>query len=173
MSNPEETEKERPVVRSIVNPAKGVDYYAFVEQGHVSFATAGAGKVLGETTIDKPDQILNGNFQIKQSEIGLNLSARFSWTAYLESGEVVGNHYADIEPLTGNLQNSDMGDMLNTPSVAVTKPDFAMAYGFYDSGSGASGLTSQDQAYVYLTGSRATWMGDLVKEMGSLRSKMR
>jgi hypothetical protein len=40
-----------------------------------------------------------------------------------------------------------MGDMLNTPS--VTTPGLALAYGFYDSGSGASGLTNQDQSYLF------------------------
>jgi len=58
-----------------------------------------------------------------------------------------------------------MGVMPSTPS--LINPGFALSYGFYDSGSGISGLTNQDQSYVYLTGSRATWMGDLVKALGS------
>jgi hypothetical protein len=139
-----------------------------VEQGQVSFGIAGGGKPLAEKTLAKPDEIQNGNFQIKQFEIGLNFSARFSWTAYHAYQDGLGvviTHFADIAPLTGNLQDSDMGDMLNTPS--TTTPDFGLAYGFYDSGSGASGLTNQDQAYVYLTRSRATWMGDLVEQVGS------
>lgn len=113
----------------------------------------------GEMTLDQPYQMQGGNFQIKLFQKGINLSARFSWSAF-QGRTWVASHYADLSPITGNLTDSDMRNMLSTPSLVT--PDFAMADGFYNAGFGVSGLTNQDQAYVYVTESRATWMGDLV-----------
>jgi hypothetical protein len=173
MSSPKEANESRPTVStagSVFNPAKGVDYYAYLDRtfpAEVRFSQpTNGGKSTQTYTLSTPDLIQSGNLQITQADIGIALSGRFAWSAS-EAGQsrVLASHYADIEPVSGNLYDSDMGVMLNTPS--LTNSGFALSYGFYDSGSGVSGLTNQDQSYVYLTGSRATWMGDLVQQVGS------
>jgi hypothetical protein len=173
MSNPSEpSQNNQPdnAARNILNPGKGVDYYAFVDptlNAEVTFSQPiNGGSSTQSYTVSSANDVQGGNLQITQADIGLAVSGRFLWTAYDKGkGSSLASHYADIEPTIGNLWGSDMENMLETPS--ITTPGYDISYGFYDSGSGASGLTNQDQAYVYLTPSRATWMGELVKQMGS------
>src|SRR6266516_4293417 len=91
------------------------------------------------------------HWEIAERDIGWDEhSGRFSWSAE-QGGTQRGTHYAEIAPFTGNLNGSDMADMLNTPSVVDAANNYALSYGFYDAGPGWGVLTDRDQAYVNLT----------------------
>lgn len=77
-----------------------------------------------------------------------------------------------IDPITGSIATSESHrdskgpdtvgtfyDMMDTPS--SVGPDWAVSYGFYDSGSGQGTLTNHDQNYVYVTPSMADWMAEV------------
>ncbi|MFC6635245.1 hypothetical protein [Microbulbifer taiwanensis] len=101
----------------------------------------------------------NANDQIEESDIGLtDHYGHYQWFAE-KNGSVIASKYAEIAPSTGNMGSSNMGDMLNTPSIVTS--DHAISYGFYDAGPGWGSLTNQDQSYVYVTSNHSTWMGDL------------
>jgi hypothetical protein len=55
--------------------------------------------------------------------------------------------------------------MMQTPSILGA--DYAVCYGFYDSGPGFGSLTNQDQAYVYVTGRQSDWMGTVIEVLRS------
>ena len=173
MSTPQEAGHNSPYVsdrRSASNPGKGVDYYAFLDQSfhsEVLFSQPINGGDDTQTyTLSASNVMQSGSLRITRSDVGLALSGRFAWSAYRKGqSSALASRFADIEPVFGIISDSNMDVMLDTPS--VTQPDFAIAYGFYDSAAGAPRSTKQAQAYVYLTGSRAAWMGDLVNEMGS------
>jgi hypothetical protein len=61
-----------------------------------------------------------------------------------------------------------MGNMMNTPSLITS--NYALSYGFYDSGPGWGSLTNQDQSYVYVTTPVSRWMTDLINDNPALRN---
>ncbi len=143
--------------------SKGIDYYTYL--GNNSFKVdftkpINHGKSKQTTSAAEVNEMLAGNYQLSKSDIGLTeLTGRFQWTAH-QNVKTIAIRYAEIAPITGNLGSSNMGVMLNTPSVFT--PDYALSYGFYDAGPGLGALTSQDQSYVYVTPSVSNWMGDLL-----------
>lgn len=65
------------------------------------------------------------------------------------------HRYAQIAPLSGNLGDSDMKVMLETPSIVTS--EYAISYGFADAGTGRA-----HQCYAYITASQERWM-DLLR----------
>ncbi|GFM82717.1 hypothetical protein PSCICN_34090 [Pseudomonas cichorii] len=149
-------------------PGKGVDYYAYVETN--DFTTlfqqpTDWGDKTASYQLDTPNTMQHGNLQISESDIGyLSHTGRYSWHLS-KNQKPIADKYADIAPFTGNLGDTTMGNMLQTPS--LFGQGWAISYGFYDSGSGSGGLTNQDQSYVYATGDMSGWMGDLANSMGA------
>ena len=160
---------------SIVNPGKSVDYYAYL--GNANFSVHFKKPTdLGKHTEDniwnsqsKPiGQMLNDTLKISRLDIGVNsLTGRFEWHLF-NGGLEPANGYAEINPITGNLGDSDMKYMLNTPS--STSGDHSISYGFYDSGPGFGNLTNHDQSYVYVTANQSKWMGNLANSNPSIKN---
>ncbi len=149
--------------------SKGVDCYGFraVSEASITFSYPAKGGTR-QTGISKVAAIEHGNVQIDTNDLNRGESTgHLSWVASA-AGRQLATRSADINPSTGNLSQSDMGTMLDTTSVIA--PDYAVSYGFYDAGSGHFGLTSQDQAYVYVTENYTRWMGDLAAADARLRS---
>ncbi|MBX8491450.1 hypothetical protein K5D33_03825 [Pseudomonas cichorii] len=149
-------------------PGKGVDYYAYVETNE--FTTlfqqpTDWGDKKASYQLDTPNTMQHGNLQISENDIGyLSHTGRYSWQLS-KNQQPIADRYADIAPFTGNLGDTTLGNMLQTPS--LFGQGWAVSYGFYDSGSGSGGLTNQDQSYVYATGDMSGWMGDLANSMGA------
>lgn len=148
--------------------SKGVDYYSFLGDG--TFNSSFSQPVdWGDDTqtydLNTPGQMQSGNLQISVDDIAwYDFTGEFSWIVEQNGAEIATN-YADINPITGNLGNTSMGDMLATPS--VIGPGWALSYGFYDAGAGWTGLTNQDQSYVYVTRDLSSWMGGLAITQGA------
>jgi len=112
---------------------------------------------------------MQGNLQITEDDIGvLDHTGRFQWDVFYNSNNLAGR-YARIAPSTGDMGDTNMGNMLQTPSLIGL--DYAISYGFYDAGAGWGSLTNQDQSYVYVTDNYSNWMGDLGKSMPSIMDK--
>jgi hypothetical protein len=149
-------------------PSKGVDYYAFLNASNNSGAAFSQpvdwGRSAAVYTLDAVGVMQTGNLQIAENDIGVGHTGQFSWTA-TQSGTTLQSGFADIAPSTGLLGNTNLGDMLATPSTFGS--GWALSYGFYDSGPGIGPLTDQDQSYVYLTADQSAWMGALAQSLGA------
>ncbi len=157
-----------------INPAdisKGVDGYAFLcgSGFSVEFSKPADWGNGTETDTVAPapgttSTMQSRHWEIAERDIGLlDHTGRFSWSAK-QGGTQRATHYADIAPSTGNLgEDTDMADMMSMPSAVDTANNYALSYGFYDSGPGWGVLTDHDQAYVNLTESYEHWMADLAK----------
>lgn len=143
---------------------KGLDYYGFAESNNFSINYQGGSH---QNSFHSTSQIQRGNFQIGDDE-WIPRAETYSWQV-LQHETTIANKCVSISPLTGNLEGGDMTIMMNTPS--IISEQYAISYGFYDAGSGTSGLTNQDQSYVYVTQSLTSWMGDYVKTNSSLGSQ--
>ncbi|RMQ44956.1 hypothetical protein ALQ04_01499 [Pseudomonas cichorii] len=149
-------------------PGKGVDYYAYVETNE--FTTlfqqpTDWGDKTASYQLDTPNTMQHGNLQISENDISWHShTGHYSWQLSKNQAPIA-DKYADIAPFTGNLGDTTLGNMLQTPS--LFGQGWAVSYGFYDSGSGSGGLTNQDQSYVYATGDMSGWMGDLAHSMGT------
>lgn len=150
-------------------PSKGIETYALASAPGSKITLqkpTNWGKGIKNLPVGETASIVRTNLQISECDIGLTEhTGRYRWTAETQSSSIA-SHFAEISPATGNLGRSDLYDMLETPS--RTGPGWALSYGFYDSGPGIGGLTNQDQSYIYLTDSQATWMGDLVRLSGGV-----
>jgi hypothetical protein len=150
--------------------SKGVDSYAYLDaNGQFSVIISKPEKRAERTyclPIGQPGRIERRNLQIETGDIPLTwATGRYRWEAR-KGDKLLATRFAEISPRSGNLGETDIGDMLKTPS--QFGPDWAVSYGFYDSGSGAiSGLTNQDQSYIYVTRNQSNWMGDLAQSLGS------
>jgi hypothetical protein len=133
--------------------SKGVDYYGYINQDQ--FSVAFSGPDVG-STLTNANNFTQQNLQIDSSNIpgGDNYTGKYQWTA-LANGTVA-SAYNNISSLTGNIEGGTMTVMLQTPSLFT--PESTVCYGFYDAGPGTSGLTNQDQSYVYFTDSMSNWM---------------
>jgi len=137
--------------------SKGIDYYAYLGADSFKVDFSKPKQTYSDTQVET---MFSGNCQISESDIGLTEhTGRFQWTAY-QNNTSIANRYAEIAPLTGNLGNSNMGNMMQTPSLFTS--NYALSYGFYDSGPGLGSLTNQDQSYVYVTPPVSQWMTDLL-----------
>lgn len=106
-----------------------------------------------------------GNIQLYEDDIPvLSHYGQFTWTAQV-SGQTVGTQFWEIAPSTGSMDTSNGPyNMMQQTGTSNSTGNWALSYGFYDSGSGYSGLSNQDQSWVYLTPDMSNWMGDLVQQ---------
>lgn len=105
------------------------------------------------------------HYEISKSDIKfLEWTGRFSMTFTRNGSELV-SRYAEIAPVTGNMGSSNMGNMLQTPS--VIGGDYAVSYGFAD-----TGMNKCDQAYMNVTDNHSNWMGDLMNAKPELKNKL-
>jgi hypothetical protein len=150
--------------------SKGVDYYAYLDANGQFSAIftkpADDSKGSQSFTLGTAGVMQGGNLQIDGDDIRWDESTgRYRWEAR-KGSTVLAARYAEISPSSGFLGDTDMGKMLKTPSQFGS--DWAVSYGFYDSGNGKlSGLTNQDQSYVYITRDQSAWMGELARTLGS------
>jgi hypothetical protein len=132
---------------------KGIEYYVFLDSDEygVTFYAPG----LAPVSYRSSSPMSRGNFQI--------FEGKFAWEID-SAGQVLFGRFAEINAFLGNLLSSDLNDMLSTRSIVT--PDYALTYGFYESGirGFANHLTNQDQSYVYLTSNYSEWMKDLAIE---------
>lgn len=153
-------------------PSKGVQYYSYVGERQFDVTVqkpANWGNQTSSILLSSPGVMQTGNLQISEEDIGLlEHTGCYEWTARQNHDKRM-HQYAKISPFTGNLGESSMGVMLNTPS--VVEPGYAISYGFYDAGTGWGPLTSQDQSYVYVTRNHSRWMGDLVDSTPAIAQK--
>ncbi len=136
--------------------SKGVQYYTFMS-GTQFLVKFGAPGYSGLQNTFSDNYVQNG-LQIDSANMS-GFTGDFAWEALLNNGPIgAGNEL--ISSLTGNIEGGTMGYMMNTPSTVA--PNFALSYGFYDSGSAdGTPLTNQDQFYCYLSDNYSNWMGDL------------
>lgn len=153
---------------------KGIDYYAYLGTTTGSFTVTFArphdySKRTQSYPLSAVGTMLMANTQLDVHDIDPDQRyGKFEWTADRSGDGLLTSGYVHINPITGNLGDStagDMGKMLSTPSQFGS--DWALSYGFYDSGPGIDGLTNQDQSYVYLTADMSNWMGNLATTLGS------
>ncbi len=156
--------------------SKGIDYYAFINDGFgVTFSKpTNEGKDRQSDSCPTANQMWNGNFQISKADVSApsspDLEGTFKWQATQGETEIDSRH-GDINVVTGDLSNTNMGDMLATPS--LVKSDYCLSYGYYDSSFGKppEAITNQDQSYVYLTHNQSSWMGDLTDRNAKVLNK--
>lgn len=149
-------------------PSKGVDYYFYVNNTHHNVTAAsydaGADKPNFSTTFSSLPTFQTGNTQI-HTDIPVHIDGKFVWNVDTSPAF---SRKADINALTGNLYSGDLSDMLKTPS--QINADYAISYGFYDSGPGFGDLTNQDRLYAYVTPSMSDWMAQLVTQNPQMKS---
>lgn len=141
--------------------SKGVDYYVYADGNQfVQFSGPKVG-----STLTRTNNFSHNNLQIDSSNISgwFNYDGPFTWTA-TAGGTQLATQTNVINSFTGNLTSGTMTVMMNTPSIVNPATNSAISFGFYDAGSGTSGLTNQDQSYVYCTRVLTRWMGDLVQQ---------
>lgn len=144
--------------------SKGVDYFGFINNnglpGAATIAFSGP-KVGG--TVTAADSFAHNNLQVDSSNIsGLtNFTGPFTFAVSINGAEI-GNQTSLINSFTGNLEGGTMTVMLDTPPIVDAQTNSVTAFGFYDAGAGGSGLTNQDQSWVYCTRAMARWMTDMV-----------
>ncbi|QQG27266.1 hypothetical protein JFY74_14280 [Pectobacterium carotovorum] len=148
-------------------PSKGVDFGVYVNG--LGLGVLGLKYDAGSKNPDfRKEFFANDLFQFNQLEVNTDLpfhvTGSFSW--------VIGSapphsRKAEINGLTGNM-SGDFEDMMKTPS--IINRTSAISYGFYDAGSGSSGLTNRDQTYVYLTVNMNNWMGRAAEKNPSFKS---
>jgi hypothetical protein len=146
--------------------SKGVSYYFNVGMGGIQ-ATAfnnGSTKPDFSKTFAPAPGFQTGNVQI-ELKTSTSLYGSFNWST--KTSPVVSANVT-INPLTGNVGSGSLANMMNTPSVLA--PDFAVSFGFYDSGPGYGGLTNQDQVYSYLSAPVSNWMGQLAAASPQVQS---
>lgn len=144
--------------------SKGVDYYAYLGSSSYSVEfqfPSDYGDKIKQTTVTSVEQMFHGNYQIGEDDIGVtDHYGQYQWIAE-KNGDQIVSRYADIAPSTGDMGSSNMGNMLQTPSVVTS--NYAVSYGFYDAGPGWGSLTDQDQSYVYVTSNHSTWMNTVAQ----------
>lgn len=146
-------------------PFKSVDYYFYVNGVAATivataYDTDDSTSPAFQQTFESSPEFQTGTVQL----IFAGADGSFGWdttTAPAVSGTAV------INVLTGKGEGGTLEDMMNTPSVVGT--DFALSYGFYDSGWAAGDLTRDDQAYAYLTPAVSGWMGQLAGQYPAVK----
>jgi len=153
-------------------PSKGIEAFACVSVsgGTVTFTAPDTPPTQYTMDSSSAPAIRHGNIQIDESDIGLlDHWGQFAWTAVVNS-QTVGSQFWDISPLTGSMSTGSGGpfDLKSQTSSCNSTNNWGLSYGFYDSGDGYTGLTNQDQAWVYLTPNVSNWMRRLVRQYPSI-----
>jgi hypothetical protein len=137
----------------------GVDVYAYaspaiVQSVLVQFSVPGGGAQHSGKGTWSYDHLEVDSSQI--SGLG-NFTGRFSFTVKVNNTEVT-TQYNDISSWSGNVMGGTMISIRNTQ--CIRKNGVAITYGFYDAGSGQSGLTNRDQCWLTVTPDFSDWMRD-------------
>ncbi len=153
-------------------PSKGVDYYGYIDGNQ---KVAFSGPKVG-STLTVADNFKKNNLQIDSHNIPgpLDFVGRFAWVASDGYGTQFSTQSLDINSLTGNIAGGTMTTMMETPPVSAVDANGCVntvCYGFYDSGPGWSGLTNQDQSYVYVTSGLQDWMASGVAYYNAYHTK--
>lgn len=167
---------------SAMHPDKSIDYYAYV--GDPSFSVLftkpqddGSGHYTNTLTWKGSAGFHQGYNYISTRDVSGNNNGEWRFDVQQSIGgqtvELVQAQWF-IDPVTGTMETlethkdskskdpvGDFYDMLDTPSQVGS--DWAVSYGFYDSGSGKGTLTDHDQNYVYVTPAMADWMAEVTK----------
>lgn len=153
-------------------PSKGIEAFGCVSVagGTVTFTAPDIQPVQYAMDSSSLPAIRHGNIQIDESDIGLlDHWGQLAWAAVV-NGQTVGSEFWNISPLTGSMSTGSGGpfDLKSQTSSCNSTHNWGLSFGFYDSGSGYSGLTNQDQAWVYLTPNVSNWMTRLVRQYPSI-----
>jgi len=141
--------------------SKGVDYYFVNTSSHTLSASAtntnGSYALSPITVTSTSSQLMTTeNCQITWEFPYIDPYGGFSFSTNTTPSKSVTE---SINAVTGNT-SGPLESMMDTPSLIGS--DFCLSYGFFDAGTGSgTGLTNQDQIYVYLTPSQKNWMGTL------------
>lgn len=153
-------------------PSKGIECYGFVQGTNRKIVFS---KPIndGDDTFFAPPvadgaEIELTKMQMDSADIGYNeKSGRYRCRAY-EGTDMLFHVFAEIDPYTGNMDATDLGNFLACPSITNTESGYAISYGFYDASSGATLFYNQDQSYMYFTDDVSQWMGRLLKDHSEL-----
>ncbi|NJL52812.1 MAG: hypothetical protein HC930_12440 [Hydrococcus sp. SU_1_0] len=150
-----------------VNISKGVDYFVYLSGQNFQVKVSSPKKRRGQFSFQPKNSLVGkmqkGHREIAMFDIGaIEHSGRFEIAASKNGNSPLIEKYAEIAPSDGNLHGSDMGNMLQTPSI-VTQ-DYSVSYGFYD-----AGVIESHQAYIYVTDNYSNWMAQLFREMPALK----
>lgn len=142
--------------------SKGVDCYSYGYGSSLVVVLEGPG---GPVEAYCGDGFAFNALQIDSSNVSgsTNFSGEFAWYVYDDLTCLAeGNNV--INSLTGNVKSGTMTDLFKMTSIVSESRGrgYAVSYGFYDAGSGLSGLPSHDQFYISVTRPFETWMGDLM-----------
>ncbi len=153
--------------------SKGVDYYGFIDNDGLPGTTTVefTGPQVG-STLTSSQNFRKNNLQIESSKLPwYEFDGDFTWTAAMMPGGLIAAKKNRISTVTGNLQyGSQMTNMLSMPPIR-SQQGALIDYGFYDAGDGSSGLTNQDQSWVYCTRDFSHWMGDLAAHYPQVHDK--
>lgn len=150
--------------------SKGIDAYMYLSGSDYSVTVSARGNadtVFSESKSPEVGAMQHDNWEINQTDLkgwgALEKSGRYTVSGQ-KSGQTVISRFAEINPLTGNLCNNDLGDMLNT-SPLIGK-DVTVSYGFYDAGTG-----KKHQSYMYVTENYENWMRDCLASTPALAKR--
>ena len=142
------------------NPfTKDIELYAYVgnKKYHIDTLTKG-----GKPEDDRRRQFKHRS-EIHESTTTIKGSRRsFEFDVQKISNSLL-HKFVRVDPLTGNVEASDMSSMLLTPS--IVHDGHAISYGFHD-----AGAFRAHRCYVYVTNSYESWMGDLLSSHGDVRN---
>lgn len=149
--------------------SKGVDYFVYLCTPPFGVVVSCRGN--DDKNFTEVEHKLVGSIQKDHCEIELNHIGFLEHTGKFQikaskSGKELATKYVEIAPSSGNLGNTDMGEMLNTHSIVDEANNYAISYGFYD-----AVLTQSHQSYMYVTGCYSNWMKELLEKVPVLGEK--
>lgn len=132
--------------------SKGVDTFVNNEKSGLTVVLSAAGNDDCTYTGQEIGATNTNHYEIysKLTE----LSGRFSMRCTNGQNDLA-YKYAEINPYTGNLRDTNLGNMLDTHPIIAD--DYIISYGFSD-----TGMNKSDQAYMYVTKNQSDWMGELL-----------
>ncbi|KLO07782.1 hypothetical protein SCHPADRAFT_634261 [Schizopora paradoxa] len=136
-------------------PSKGIDFYSYIALPSTEIRFTGPNVT---RTSNASNNFTNGHLEIEADNPSRSFTGTFQWDV-IRNGSTICTRKQHINSLTGNLDGGDFTNIMTTP--AVVGPGYTITYGYYHSGSGISGLTKSDQAWVTVTPSLSDWMGDV------------
>ncbi len=142
--------------------SKGIDAYIYLSgarQSATIHARNHKGRKFAGDAAPDAGRMQSHSFELSRGDIKIwEKSGQLKLEGSVD-GKSVFQRFAEINPVTGNIADTDLGDMLNTRS--VVKRDYAINYGFADAGKG-----KRHQAWIYMTDSQANWMGRAIDKFG-------
>lgn len=146
--------------------SKGIDCFTYLSTSQ--FQTVVASRGNSDINFTEGGKMQMEHCEIEKSSLNgpggiFENTGRLRIDAYSNNSELL-SRYAEINPVTGNIADSNMKNMLETTS--EIGDNYAVSYGFYDAGAGKS-----HQVYVYVTDNYSNWMGDLINATPQLKEQ--